>query len=181
MKQQQEMMALYKKYNINPLAGCLPIIIQMPVFFALYKVLFVTIELRHQAFLYIPDLTGQDPALLLNLFGLLPYDPSGIPFVGAIGLLSILMAIAMFFQTKLNPPPADPMQAKIFAFMPLMFLFIFARFPAGLVLYWFWNTALSVAQQYIIMKRNGADVDIFGNIRQTFGLGKKTPAANDTK
>ncbi|NHK26646.1 membrane protein insertase YidC [Parvularcula flava] len=186
MKQQQEMMALYKKYNINPLAGCLPVIMQMPIFFALYKVLFVTIELRHEPFLYIQDLTAPDPAVLLNLFGLAPWDVATIPVVGtylAIGLLPILMAIAMFFQTKLNPPPPDPTQAMIFNFMPLIFLFIFAPFPAGLVLYWFWNTFLGVIQQYVIMKRHGADVDIFGNIKQSFGKnGEKKPAsANDSK
>ena len=182
MKQQQEMMALYKKHNINPLAGCLPILMQMPIFFALYKVLFVTIELRHEAFLYINDLTAPDPAVLLNLFGLAPWDVANLPLVGqflSIGLLPILMAITMFFQMKLNPPPADPMQARIFAFMPLIFLFIFAPFPAGLVLYWFWNTFLGALQQYVIMKRNGAEVDFFGNIKQSFS--KKTAAANDSK
>ncbi|NNU16400.1 membrane protein insertase YidC [Parvularcula sp. ZS-1/3] len=172
MKQQQEMMALYKKHKINPAAGCLPVLLQMPIFFALYKVLFTTIEIRHEGFLYIRDLAEQDPTNLFNLFGLLPYDPTMIPVVGAflgIGILPLLMGAAMWVQTKLNPPPTDPIQAQVFGLLPLIFIFIFAPFAAGLVLYWFWNTFLGVVQQYFIMKRAGADVDIIGNIKQTFG------------
>lgn len=172
MKQQQELMALYKKHKINPAAGCLPILMQMPIFFALYKVLFTTIETRHEAFLYIPDLSSSDPTTIFNLFGLLPYDPTALPVFGSflgLGILPLMMGGAMWVQTKLNPPPPDPVQAKVFSFLPLIFMFIFAPFAAGLVLYWFWNTALSVVQQYFIMKRAGADVDLLGNIRQSFG------------
>ncbi len=156
MKLQQEMMALYKKEKMNPLAGCLPILLQMPIFYALYKTLFVTIELRHQPFLYIQDLAAQDPTTVFNLFGLLPYDPTALPVIGAflgIGILPLLMGVAMWFQTKLNPPPTDPVQAQIFAMLPFVFVFIFAPFAAGLVLYWFWNTALSIFQQWLIMKK----------------------------
>lgn len=162
MKQQQEMMALYKKEKMNPLAGCLPILLQMPIFYALYKTLFVTIELRHQPFLYIQDLAARDPTSMFNLFGLLPYDPTAIPLIGAflgIGILPLLMGVGMWFQMKLNPPPPDPVQAQIFGLMPIIFVFIFAPFAAGLVLYWFWNTLLSILQQWFIMKRHGVDVD----------------------
>ncbi|MEM9169474.1 MAG: membrane protein insertase YidC [Pseudomonadota bacterium] len=163
MKLQQEMMALYKKEKLNPLAGCVPILIQMPIFYALYKTLFVTIELRHEPFIaWIRDLSAPDPTTVFNLFGLLPYDPTAIPVFGTflgIGVLPLLMGFSMWFQTKLNPPPADPMQAQIFAMMPILFTFLFASFAAGLVLYWFWNTALSIAQQYLIMRKNGVDID----------------------
>ncbi len=174
MKQQQEMMALYKKEKMNPLAGCLPILLQMPIFYALYKTLFVTIELRHQPFLYIEDLAARDPTSVFNLFGLLPYDPTALPLIGAvlgIGVLPLLMGIGMWFQMKLNPPPPDPVQAQIFSLMPIVFVFIFAPFAAGLVLYWFWNTVLSILQQWIIMKRNGVSVDWgerFGFIARLF-------------
>ncbi|WP_411817514.1 membrane protein insertase YidC [Hyphococcus sp. DH-69] len=181
MKLQQEMMALYKKEKMNPLAGCLPILLQMPIFYALYKTLFVTIELRHQPFLYISDLSAPDPTTIFNLFGLLPFDPTVLPLIGgmlAIGVLPVMMGIAMWFQTKLNPPPADPVQAQIFALMPFIFVFIFAPFAAGLVLYWFWNTALSILQQWLIMKKNGVSID-WG---ERFKLpGAKKDAAGDAK
>ncbi|MEO1242537.1 MAG: membrane protein insertase YidC [Pseudomonadota bacterium] len=180
MKLQQEMMALYKKEKMNPLAGCLPILLQMPIFYALYKTLFVTIELRHQPFLYIQDLAAQDPTTIFNLFGLLPYDPTALPIIGAflgIGILPLLMGIAMWFQTKLNPPPTDPVQAQIFAMLPFVFVFIFAPFAAGLVLYWFWNTALSIFQQWLIMKKNGVSVD-WGE-RLPFMKPKKSPAPGE--
>lgn len=184
MKQQQEVMALYKKHKINPAAGCLPVLLQMPIFFALYKTLFTTIEIRHEGFLYIPDLAEQDPTTIFNLFGLLPFDPTVAPLIGpflALGVLPLLMGAAMWVQTKLNPPPTDPIQAQVFGFLPLIFMFIFAPFAAGLVLYWFWNTFLGVVQQYFIMKRAGADVDLIGNIKQTFQKTSPTgkPAAND--
>lgn len=180
MKLQQEMMALYKKEKMNPLAGCLPILLQMPIFYALYKTLFVTIELRHQPFLYIQDLAAQDPTTIFNLFGLLPYDPTALPVIGAflgIGILPLLMGVAMWFQTKLNPPPTDPVQAQIFAMLPFVFVFIFAPFAAGLVLYWFWNTALSIFQQWLIMKKNGVSVD-WGE-RLPFMKPKKSPAPGE--
>ena len=161
-KLQQEMMALYQKEKINPLAGCLPILIQMPIFYALYKTLFVTIELRHEPFaLWIRDLSAPDPTNIFNLFGLLPFDPATTPvmnIIPAIGVLPILYGVAMWLQTKMNPPAADPTQQQIMNFLPFMFVFLFASFPAGLVLYWFWSSVLSMAQQYVIMKRNGVEV-----------------------
>ena len=163
MKMQQEMMALYKKEKMNPMAGCLPILIQMPIFYALYKTLFVTLEMRHEPFmLWIKDLSAPDPTTIFNLFGLLPFDPTAAPVVGAflgIGVLPLLMGVAMWFQTKLNPPPTDPVQAQVFAMLPFVFVFIFAPFAAGLVLYWFWNTFLGILQQMLIMKKNGVEVD----------------------
>ena len=162
-KLQQEMMALYQKEKMNPLAGCLPIIIQMPIFYALYKTLFVTIELRHEPFFgWIQDLSAPDPTTIFNLFGLLPYDPTALPLIGAflgIGVLPLLMGVSMSFQMKLNPPAQDPIQPPIFTLMPIMFPFLFASFAAGLVLYWFWNTFLSILQQWAIMKKNGVEVD----------------------
>ncbi|MEO1135360.1 MAG: membrane protein insertase YidC [Pseudomonadota bacterium] len=182
MKLQQEMMALYKKEKMNPLAGCMPILLQMPIFYALYKTLFVTIELRHQPFLYIEDLSAPDPTNIFNLFGFLPYDPTALPLIGAvlgIGILPLLMGVGMWFQMKLNPPPADPVQAQIFAFMPIIFVFIFAPFAAGLVLYWFWNTFLSILQQWVIMKRNGVSVEWGERFKLPSWL--KKSAAGDTK
>ncbi|MCA8888185.1 MAG: membrane protein insertase YidC [Parvularculaceae bacterium] len=163
MKLQQEMMALYQKEKLNPLAGCLPILFQMPIFYALYKTLFVTIELRHEPFvLWIKDLSAPDPTTVFNLFGLLPYDPTALPVIGAflgIGVLPLLMGVAMWFQTKLNPPATDPIQQQVMTLMPIMFTFLFASFASGLVLYWFWNTVLSILQQWLIIKRNGGSVD----------------------
>ncbi|MEM1409554.1 MAG: membrane protein insertase YidC [Pseudomonadota bacterium] len=184
MKQQQEVMGLYKKYKINPAAGCLPVLMQMPIFFALYKVLFTTIEIRHEPFLYIPDLSEQDPTTIFNLFGLLPFDPTLAPVIGpflGLGILPLLMGAAMWVQTKLNPPPADPTQALVFSFLPLIFMFIFAPFAAGLVLYWFWNTFLGVVQQYFIMKGAGADVDLIGNIKSTFSKGSSPSEPTGSK
>jgi YidC/Oxa1 family membrane protein insertase len=181
MKMQQEMMDLYKKEKMNPLAGCFPILLQMPIFYALYKTLFVTIELRHQPFLYIEDLSAKDPTTIFNLFGLIRWDPTTVPVVGptllSIGLLPLLMGVAMWFQTKLNPPPADPMQRQMFAMLPFVFVFIFAPFAAGLVLYWFWNTALSIGQQWLIMKKNGVSVD-WGDRLKLPGK-KKSPAPGE--
>lgn len=152
----QEMMGLYKKQKVNPAAGCLPILVQIPVFFALYKVLFVTIEMRHKPFFgWIHDLSAPDPLYITNLFGLLPYTP---PHFLAIGIWPVLMAFTMFLQQKLNPAPADPTQAKIMMFLPVMFLFLFAGFPAGLVIYWTWNNLLSIGQQWLIMRRMGVKV-----------------------
>ncbi len=151
MKLQQEMMALYKKEKVNPMSGCLPILVQIPVFFALYKVLFVTIEMRHMPFYgWIQDLSERDPTSLFNLFGLLPYD---VPSFLVIGAWPIAMGISMWVQMKLNPAPTDPMQAKIFMFFPLFLTIILAPFPAGLVIYWTVNNILTMAQQVFIMKR----------------------------
>jgi YidC/Oxa1 family membrane protein insertase len=152
-KMNQELMALYKREKVNPVSGCLPIIIQIPVFFALYKVLFVTIEMRHAPFYgWIDDLSAPDPTTLFNLFGLLPFTP---PQFLMIGVWPLLMGFTMFLQQKLNPQPADPTQARIMMFLPVMFTFLFATFPAGLVIYWTWNNLLSIAQQWLIMRRMG--------------------------
>ena len=184
VKQQQALMELYKKEKINPLAGCWPIAIQIPVFFSLYKVLFVTIEMRHAPFFgWIQDLSAPDPTHIFNLFGLLPYDPSVIPIIGgflAIGLWPLIMGVTMFVQMRLNPTPPDPTQALIFTWMPLIFTFMLASFPAGLVIYWAWNNTLSVTQQYFIMRRQGADVNLWGNILSTLGLRPATPVPATT-
>ena len=150
-KLQQEMMALYKREKVNPVSGCLPILIQIPFFFAIYKVLFVTIESRHQPFFgWIVDLSERDPTTIFNLFGLIPWDP---PSFLLIGVWPCLMGLSMFLQQKLNPAPPDPVQAKIFMFFPLFLTVILAPFPSGLVIYWTFNNILTMAQQIIIMKR----------------------------
>jgi YidC/Oxa1 family membrane protein insertase len=154
-RQQQEMMQLYKNEKVNPLAGCMPIILQIPVFFALYKVLFVTLEMRHQPFyLWIKDLSAPDPLTPVNLFGLLPFTP---PTIIAVGVLPIIMGVSMYLQQKLNPAPMDEIQKKIFAWMPFVFTFILAPFAAGLVLYWTVNNVLSIAQQWWLLKRHGVE------------------------
>jgi YidC/Oxa1 family membrane protein insertase len=153
-RQQQEMMALYKRVGANPLAGCLPIVIQIPVFFSLYKVLFVTIEMRHAPFFgWIHDLSAPDPTSFANLFGLLPFVP---PTILAIGAWPLIMGVTMFLQQKLNPQPVDPVQARMFMLLPIVFTYMLAAFPAGLVIYWAWNNLLSIAQQWTIMHRAGA-------------------------
>lgn len=155
-KLNQEMMALYKREKANPAAGCLPILLQVPIFFALYKVLFVTLLMRHQPFYgWIVDLAAPDPTTIFNLFGLIPWTPPEFLLIGA---LPLLMGISMFLQQKFNPQPADPVQAKIFMFMPIFFTFLLASFPAGLVIYWTWNNCLSIAQQWYIMRRMGVSV-----------------------
>src|SRR5712671_5797927 len=172
VKQQQEMMEIYKKEKINPIAGCLPVALQIPVFFSLYKVLFVTIEMRHAPFFgWIKDLSAPDPTTLFNGFGLLHFDPTTIPLFGhylALGVWPIIMGITMWFQMKLNPTPPDPTQKMIFDWMPLIFTFMLAGFPAGLVIYWAWNNLLSVLQQSYIMRRNGVKVELFDNLKATF-------------
>ena len=151
-KLNQEMMALYKKEKVNPAAGCLPILVQIPVFFALYKVLFVSIEMRQTPFFgWIKDLSVSDPTSVLNLFGLLPYSTSIFPDFLNLGVWPLLMGVTMFLQQRLNPTPPDPIQAKIFAWMPVAFTFLLATFPAGLVIYWTWNNLLSICQQWLIM------------------------------
>ncbi|MED5395943.1 MAG: membrane protein insertase YidC [Pseudomonadota bacterium] len=153
VKLNQEMMALYKREKVNPASGCLPIVVQIPVFFALYKVLFVTIEMRHAPFFgWIQDLSAPDPTTVFNLFGVIPWTP---PEFLMIGVWPLIMGITMFLQQKLNPQPTDPVQAKIFLFLPIMFTFLLARFPAGLVIYWAWNNLLSMLQQWVIMRRMG--------------------------
>ena len=151
VKFQQEMMALYRKEKINPASGCLPVLIQIPFFFAIYKMLFISLEMRHQPFFgWIKDLSAQDPTTLFNLFGLIPWDP---PSFMIIGIWPILMGASMWVQQKLNPAPADPIQAKIFAFFPLFLTIILASFPSGLVVYWTINNILTIAQQYVIVKK----------------------------
>ncbi len=151
VKLQQEMMALYRKEKINPASGCLPVLIQIPFFFAIYKMLFISLEMRHQPFFgWIKDLSAQDPTSLFNLFGLIPWDPPGFMIIG---IWPILMGASMWVQQKLNPAPADPIQAKIFAFFPLFLTIILASFPSGLVVYWTINNILTIAQQYVIVKK----------------------------
>ena len=178
-KQQQALMELYKKEKINPLAGCLPILPQIPIFFALYQTLFNAIEMRHAPFFgWIRDLSAPDPTNMWNLFGLIPYDPSGLWLIGGvlgIGAWPIIMGITMAAQQALNPPPPDPMQARIFAFLPIIFTFVLAPFAAGLVIYWAWNNFLSVMQQYIIMRRHGNETQfdkLIAHIRGKIAGGK---------
>jgi len=167
LRQQQEMMELYKREKVNPLSGCLPMLIQIPVFFSLYKVLFVTIEMRQAPFFgWIHDLSAPDPTNFLNLFGLLPYSiPSFVPLFLHIGIWPALMGATQWLQTKMNPAPADPVQARMFTFMPIIFTFMLATFPAGLVIYWTWNNLLSVAQQYVMMRQQGVEVHLFSNVK----------------
>lgn len=179
MALQQGMMKLYKDNKVNPAAGCLPILIQIPIFFSLYKVIFVTLELRHAPWVgWIRDLSAPDPSSIVNLFGLLPW---GSPEVGslfhlfALGVLPICLGISMWLQQKLNPAPADPTQQMIFAWMPWVFMFMLGGFASGLVLYWIANNLITFVQQYLIMRSHGVKPDIFGNIRA--GM-KRTRAAN---
>lgn len=166
-RQQQALMELYKKEKVNPASGCLPILVQIPIFFSLYKVLFVTIEMRHAPFYgWIKDLSAPDPTTVFNLFGLIPWTP---PSFLMIGVWPLIMGVTMLVQMRLNPAPPDPIQAKIFAWMPVIFTFMLAPFPAGLVIYWAWNNLLSVTQQAFIMKRQGVDIALFDNL----GLTKK--------
>ncbi len=162
VKLNQEMMALYKREKVNPAAGCLPIIVQIPVFFALYKVLFITIEMRHAPFYgWIKDLSAPDPTTWLNLFGLLPYSIPDLGFfhILSIGVWPIIMGVTMFLQQKINPPPPDPVQARMFMMLPFVFTFMLGQFAAGLVIYWAWNNLLSIAQQWVIMRRVNAKAD----------------------
>ena len=167
MRQQQEMMELYKREKVNPLSGCLPIVIQIPVFFSLYKVLLVSIEMRQAPFFgWIRDLSAPDPTSIWNLFGLLPWHtPAFIPTFLVIGIWPIVMGATQLLQTKMNPAPADPVQARMFSLMPLIFMFMLASFPAGLVIYWTWSNLLSMLQQYVIMRREGAEIHLFNNLK----------------
>jgi YidC/Oxa1 family membrane protein insertase len=181
--QQQAMMELYKKEKINPLSGCWPILIQIPVFFSLYTVIFISLEMRHAPFFgWIVDLAAPDPTNIFTLFGLIPWNPVALPVVGGLlhlGVWPVIMGITMWVQMKLNPPPPDPTQAMIFNWMPIIFTFMLGAFPAGLVIYWAWNNTLSVTQQWFIMKRHGAEVNLFGNILDSFR--KKPKPAEDSK
>ncbi|MDB5651925.1 MAG: 60 kDa inner rane insertion protein [Hyphomicrobiales bacterium] len=172
-KQQQELMELYRREKINPVAGCLPVVVQIPVFFALYKVIFITLEMRHAPFFgWIHDLSAPDPTNLFNLFGLLPFDPTHLPVIGhflAIGVWPLIMGFSMFIQMKMNPEPSDPVQKQMFTWMPVLFTFMLGTFPAGLVIYWTWNNTLSVAQQYLIMRRSGVKVELWDNLTGLFG------------
>jgi YidC/Oxa1 family membrane protein insertase len=178
-KIQVDMMALYKREKVNPAAGCLPIILQIPIFFSLYKVIFVTLELRHEAWIgWIKDLSAPDPSSILNLFGLFPW---GTPEVGtifaivSIGVLPIILGISMWLQQKLNPAPTDATQAMIFAWMPWVFMFMLGSFASGLVVYWIANNVMTFAQQYAIMRSQGYKPDLFGNIKS--GMKRNKPKA----
>src|SRR6195952_2246885 len=153
-KMQQEMMGLYRAEKVNPASGCLPMVVQIPVFFSLYKVIFVTIEMRQAPFFgWIHDLSQVDPTNVFNLFGLIPFDPAAYVPLLHMGAWPLIMGFTMFLQQKMNPPPPDPMQARLFQFMPIIFTFMMANFPAGLVIYWSWNNTLSVGQQWLIQRR----------------------------
>ncbi|MCJ7995028.1 membrane protein insertase YidC [Rhizobium cremeum] len=168
---QQAMMELYRTEKINPVAGCWPVLLQIPVFFALYKVIYVTIEMRHAPFFgWIQDLSAPDPTTFVNLFGLLPFEA---PTFLHLGIWPIIMGITMFLQMRMNPTPPDPTQAMLFNWMPLIFTFMLGTFPAGLVIYWAWNNTLSILQQAIIMKRHGVKVELFDNLK---GMFKRKPA-----
>jgi YidC/Oxa1 family membrane protein insertase len=169
---QQATMQLYKEEKINPVAGCWPVLLQIPVFFSLYKVIYITIEMRHAPFFgWIRDLSAPDPTSFVNLFGLLPFDA---PAVVHLGVWPIIMGITMFLQMRMNPTPPDPAQAMIFTWMPVVFTFMLGSFPAGLVIYWAWNNTLSIIQQSIIMKRHGVKIELFNNLK---GLFKKQTKA----
>ncbi len=178
-KLQQGMMELYKKNKVNPASGCLPILIQIPIFFSLYKVIYVTIELYHARWIgWIRDLSAPDPSSILNLFGLLPWatpEQGSLFFIFSLGVLPILLGISMWFQQKLNPAPTDPAQQAIFAWMPWIFMFMLGSFASGLVLYWITNNTITFIQQYTIMTMHGKRPDLFGNIRSGFKRGKAAP------
>ncbi len=175
-KLQKDMMALYKEKKVNPASGCLPILLQIPIFFSLYKVIFVTIELRHAPFFgWIQDLSAPDPTSFMNLFGLMPWDAPGTDsFIGilSIGVFPILMGVTMWMQQKLNPAPTDKTQAQIFAWMPWVFMFMLGRFASGLVVYWVANNTITFTQQYLIMRSQGVKPDVFGNILSGFRKSK---------
>jgi len=178
-RQQQELMKLYKEEKINPLAGCLPILVQIPVFFALYKVLFVSIDMRHAPFFgWIQDLSAPDPTSIFNLFGLLPYD---VPSFLVIGFWPLLMGLTMWIQMQLNPPQPDPVQQQIFSWMPVLFTVLLAAFPAGLVIYWAWNNVLSVIQQWYITRKQGAEIHLVDNLKGKFQTLKNLFGGNKEK
>ena len=169
--QQKEMMNLYRKEKINPAAGCWPMLIQIPVFFALYKVIYITIELRHAPFFgWVKDLSAPDPTSFVNLFGLIPID---LPTILIIGVWPLIMGITMFLQMRMNPAPPDATQAMIFNWMPVVFTFMLASFPVGLVIYWAWNNTLTIFQQGFIMKKHGVKIELFDNLIGLFNRNKE--------
>ena len=182
---QQGMMKLYKDNKVNPAAGCLPILLQIPIFFSLYKVIFVTIELRHAPWIgWIKDLSAPDPSSFLNLFGLLPFaapEPGSILSLIFIGILPIMLGVSMWLQQKLNPAPTDPTQKMIFAWMPWVFMFMLGSFASGLVLYWIANNIITFTQQYAIMRSHGAKPDVFGNIKASVRKKKGAAVESDKK
>jgi len=165
-------MALYKRKKINPLAGCLPVAVQIPVFVSLYNVLVIAIEMRQAPFFgWIKDLSRPDPTNVFNLFGLIPFDPTQIPVFGAylaIGAWPVIMGISMFVQMKVNPEPTDPVQKQVFTWMPILFTFTMGTFASGLIIYWSWSNLLSVVQQTTIMKRHGAKIELWDNLLGIF-------------
>ncbi|MEM1037192.1 MAG: membrane protein insertase YidC [Pseudomonadota bacterium] len=187
-RRQQEVMKLYQREKANPLAGCLPILLTIPIFFALYKTLYVTIEMRHEPFLWISDLSAGEQAVVGNLFGLLPWASGTeirdftllgflpIGYLVGFGILAILYGVTMMAITSLSPPPADPMQRKLMMALPLVFMFVFGSFAAGLVVYWVWSNILTLMQQYYIMRRNGVETEIDKLIKRLRGSGDSTPA-----
>ncbi len=174
-RQQQATLELYRKEKINPIAGCLPTLIQIPVFFSFYKVLFITIEMRQAPFFgWIRDLSAPDPSNVFNLFGLIPYDPVSLPLLGGflmIGAWPLLMGLTQWLQMKLAPASSDPAQAAVLDWMPVIFTFMLAKFPAGLVIYWTWNNSLSVIQQSIVMRNNGVRIELWDRLRAMFAKG----------
>ncbi len=171
-KVQKEMMELYKREKVNPASGCLPILMQIPIFFSLYKVIFVTLELRHAPWVgWIQDLSAPDPSSILNLFGLLPFatpGPESILAIASLGILPIILGVSMWLQQKLNPAPTDPTQAMIFAWMPWVFMFMLGQFASGLVLYWIANNTITFTQQYLIMRSHGHKPNVLGNVLKSF-------------
>jgi YidC/Oxa1 family membrane protein insertase len=180
MKLQQEVMQLYKSKKVNPAAGCLPIILQIPIFFSLYKVIFVTIELRHAPFVgWIDDLSAPDPTSILNLFGLMPWGtpgPESFFFIFSLGIWPLMLGISMWLQMKLNPMPTDKTQAMIFNWMPWVFMFMLGTFASGLVIYWVANNVITFIQQYTIMRTQGVNPNVLGNIAAQF---RRTPRKAD--
>ena len=178
-KQQQETMALYQREKVNPLAGCLPILLQIPVFYSLYKVLNISIEMRHAPFLNFSDLSARDPTTIWNLFGLIPWNPASVPYVGSfldttlhLGILPLAYGVTMWLTTSMSPPAPDPAQQRIFQFMPVIFTFIMAPFAVGLLIYWTWSNVLTTLQQYVMMRRFGVDNPIDRLLARFGGKGK---------
>jgi len=180
-KQQQETMALYQREKVNPLAGCLPILLQIPVFYSLYKVLNISIEMRHAPFLNFDDLSARDPTTILNLFGLIPWNPASVPYIGSfldttlhLGILPLAYGVTMWLTTSMSPPAPDPAQQRIFQFMPVIFTFIMAPFAVGLLIYWTWSNVLTTLQQYVMMRRFGVDNPIDRLLARMSGKAKAT-------